>query len=62
MSLGIIHKLAMPLINMPKSTGPKTDTGDTTYDQPPHRHRAVNNIPLAVTIQAVLYPPNSPLF
>ena len=33
--------------------------GDTTHDWPPPGHRVVDHNPLAVTIQPILYPPNS---
>ena len=36
--------------------------GDTTRHQPAPRYRAIDNSPLAMTIQPIPYPPNSPAF
>lgn len=36
--------------------------GDITQEWPPTGHRAVDNNPLATTIQSILYPPSSPVF
>jgi len=36
--------------------------GDTTCEQPPFGHRAIDHSPLAATIQPIPYPPNSPPF
>ena len=35
---------------------------DVTHDQLLPGHRAVDNKPLAITMQPIIYPPNSPAF
>ena len=56
--------LSRSLIKMLKSTGRRLDEPlrDTIHDGPPPGHRAIDNSPLATTIQSIPYPSNSPVF
>lgn len=52
--------LSKPVIKMLKGTGSSLEV--TTHIWPPLGHRSIDHNSLPVTIQPILYPPNTPSF
>jgi len=54
-----VNKVDKDVEEHPSHDGPLRDT---TCDQSPAEHTTIDNNPLAMTIQLILYPSNSPAF